>query len=436
MDADVPLDPVEAVVGDVDVSLEASADLLDEAGSAVDSAEDMIPDAAGSLEDIVGDLAGALLDSDTSGDQADTDLIVDGDVDVAGLNLVDVDADVLLDPVEAVAGDIDVALDAGIDLLNPGAETTAGGDDTDLTVDSGLDLAGTDVLDVDADVPLDPLEAVIGDLDVDLDTQIDLLGTGSGTDATHDAAESTEAALSDAAEATETAVDATEEGLEAAVSDLSGDLHGDTPTQSGDTDLTIDGDLDILDLDTLDVAADAVLDPAEAIVGDIDAGLDAGFDLLNPGADTTGSDDTDLTADMDLDVAGLDILDIDADINLDPIEAIVGDLDIALDTETDLLNWGGDSVDGDMMSTIEEVDGSTSSIEEADESASNEADAGSTDALGDLAFDQNASESDPSAEQDANVDDVLPDPSGTVLEGLGSLSIDEGISSLDGTFLG
>ena len=393
----------------------------------------MIPDAAGSLEDIVGDLAGALLDNDTPDDQEDTDLIVEGDIDAVGLDVLDVNADVLLDPVESIVGDVDVALDADIDLLNPDTNTTAeGGDDTDLVVDGDIDIAGTNILDVEADIPLDPVEAVVGDLDIELDAQADLIGSGEGT------GEEIEDNTGEVSDAVNSALQTTADELDTIATELDDSLLNNPADETGnsDTDLTVDGDVDVLDSNVLDVAAEVILDPVEAIVGDIDADLDAGLDLINPGAETTGQDDEDLTVDTDLNIAGLDILDVDADINLDPVEAIVGDLDVSLDTETDLLNWGGDSTDGDIMSAIDNIDGTSESASGSDETASNDVETGSPEGLGELAFDQNESDSDASSEQGVNADDVLPDPSGTVLEGLSCLSVDEGISSLDGTFLG
>ncbi|MEQ8694638.1 MAG: hypothetical protein RIC85_04875, partial [Gammaproteobacteria bacterium] len=75
-----------------------------------------------------------------------------------------------------------------------GSETPEGSEDTDLVVDGDVDLAGTDVADVDADVPLDPVEAVVGDVDLDLDAGADLLNAG-GADLLNAGSETPDIAL-------------------------------------------------------------------------------------------------------------------------------------------------------------------------------------------------------------------------------------------------
>ena len=177
----------------------------------------------------------------------------------------------------------------------------------------------------------------------------------------------------------------------------------------------------------MDVDADVNLDPVEAIVGDIDVDTDAGIDLLSPGADTSqGGVDEDLVVDADLDVAGVDVLDVDLDVNLDPVEEIAGDIDLGVDADADLLAEGGDATDSDVTDALSMVGN--------DESAGSE-ESGS--GLGELSFDDgDTAESENDAPVDNEDGDILPDPSGSVLEGLNGVICDDGGAGLEGSFLG
>ena len=55
-------------------------------------------------------------DLDPEMDSEDTDLTVDAQVDVAGHDVAGADVDVNLDVIEAITGDIDVEVDAGVVL--------------------------------------------------------------------------------------------------------------------------------------------------------------------------------------------------------------------------------------------------------------------------------------------------------------------------------
>ena len=208
----------------------------------------------------------------------------------------------------------------------------------------------------------------------------------------------------------------------------------------------------------LDADADVNLDPVEAVVGDIDVDVDAAAELLpedggladadvtvdaelevldevaeavdgllGAGADESNDPaDEDLTVDGDVDVAGVDVLDADADVNLDPVEAIVGDIDIDIDADADLLAEGGDAMDGDVQDALSMIaeDGGADTEEPSND-------------LGELSFDE-ADAADPDSEMtiDSDDGDILPDPSGSVLEGLNGVICDDGSAGLEGSFLG
>ncbi|PZX11894.1 hypothetical protein LX81_03770, partial [Palleronia aestuarii] len=90
----------------------------------------------------------------------------DSDLEVA---LGDLEVEVTLDPVEAVVGDIDLVFDLG-----------AGSSDGD-PADSDLDVA---LGDLEVEGTLDPVEAVVGDVDIGLDLDLGgidaILGGTSG----------------------------------------------------------------------------------------------------------------------------------------------------------------------------------------------------------------------------------------------------------------
>ncbi|MCW4117154.1 hypothetical protein NPA31_019550, partial [Aurantimonas sp. MSK8Z-1] len=107
-DAEVGLDPVEALVGDIDLNLGADLDVSGATGDGVEtvgvapqSTDDLSATADGVL-DTGGDGAG-----DPS-DPSDTDLVLDADLGLPVLGDLTADAEVGLDPVEALVGDIDL----------------------------------------------------------------------------------------------------------------------------------------------------------------------------------------------------------------------------------------------------------------------------------------------------------------------------------------
>jgi hypothetical protein len=116
LNTDVLLDPVEAVLGDIDIGLNLNLnDGLDVANLLTIEADNPVLDGVG---DVVGGVLGGV-DTLLSGGNAD------GDTDLAlniGVGDLTLNTDVLLDPVEAVLGDIDIGLNLnlndGLDVAN------------------------------------------------------------------------------------------------------------------------------------------------------------------------------------------------------------------------------------------------------------------------------------------------------------------------------
>ena len=175
---DIELDPVEEITGDIDLDLDTAVNALG------DLADPLVNDDEGGtgddtllsgLGDALGDTVDTILPDANNDDGTDSD--VDADLGVAALDndVVDTgDVDVILDPVEGIAGDVDTDLGLDTDLL--GTQDNASGD-SDIDLDLDIDLLGTDIVDVDEDIPLDPVEEITGDIDLDVDSALNLLNT-------------------------------------------------------------------------------------------------------------------------------------------------------------------------------------------------------------------------------------------------------------------
>jgi hypothetical protein len=173
------------------------------------------------IEDLVGDIdldAGLGIDlfsqngNETDNSAGDSDLTLGSDLNLIGNNLLGEDAGLSLDPLEDITGDIDLDLGIGGDLLGNLADSIVndgeGGngenpqvaqlgdtlsdaassvldnlngsdsDGNDLFIDTDNGLTNSDLLNVNADIVLDPLENIFGqDIDVDTDNIVhDLSG--------------------------------------------------------------------------------------------------------------------------------------------------------------------------------------------------------------------------------------------------------------------
>lgn len=299
----------------------------------------------------------------------DIDLGLDVTGNLGDLELIDSLTDVVVDPVEDIVGDIDVLGDVGLNLLNNEGIDNASGD-TDLAVNSDLDLLDSNLTDLNVDVPLDFVESVTGDIDLELDVAGDIL-SGSA----------------------DNMVDALPGGsvVDNAVSEI------------GDNVQEMAGD--IIDEILPDFAEDGV------------AG--GNLDLLNTDSINNADGDTDINVGLDLELIDTEIADLDLpEINLDTVEAITGDIDLDVNAALNVLD--SDPVDGDF---IDDVLGS--GIGTVDDIAGDwtETILPGGDDLGGDAF-------------GGMLDTVLPDPVGTVAEGIGNLLPGGDDASAGGSLLG
>lgn len=281
---DVPLDAVEFLVGDIDIGLDVGQDIL------------------GLLPPLLG-----------GADNGDTNLDIPVLDNIALLDPVTGLVDGLFNPIEDLAGDLDILVNLHVDLLNLG--TDSAGTDTDLTVPLDLNLIGSDLLTNGIEVSLDPVENLLGDIDIDLGVAGNLLGdTADGLIDNLAGGTGTENILSNLGDTLGGVVDG--------ILSMEG-----TP---GDTDILLNTGLDIPGAELLNDATHLMLDPVENIVGDIDITGDVGINLFDTG-DACSAGDTDLS----LDIA---FIDSPIEVNLDLVESIVGDIDLGVNMSADLFD--------------------------------------------------------------------------------------------------
>lgn len=230
----------------------------------------------------------SILDGNNDHRPGDTDLGLGIELPLLGdAHFIDGIVDVVFNPVEDVVGDIDILGDIGLGLFAP--DHSAG--DTDLNLGLDLDIVDNGLLDPVLDIGLDPVEDIVGDIDIDLGVAVDLLGdTADGLVDNFAGGTGEDSLLAGAGEILEDlggdVIDGLLPGLDndgGVAPDLDLDLLGDneTDTLAGDTDITLDIDLDPLGIDTPDLDfADIELDPVEEIIGDIDLDIDNALDLL------------------------------------------------------------------------------------------------------------------------------------------------------------
>ena len=311
------------------------------------------------IETALGDTVGGLL-GDGSG-EGDVNILAD--IGALGLEVPEIPLDVVVNPVEDLVGDIDLDLDLATDLLNPngGAETDNAAGDTDLVINPDLDLLDTDLLDGGIEVELDAIEALLGDIDLDLGVGTNILGD-LADDVVNDGLGGSE-----------------EDNLLSEVGDAVGDLaEGILPGLGGDetaeSDLDIDTNIDIIDQNLADTDLDSLLDPVEEVVGDIDVSLDLTTDLFGDNETDNAAGDTDI--DLGIDLGGaIDLLNSE------------NDTESGTDSGEGLVSW--------TENTISDGSGLFDDL---------------TSGLG-------------------GEGDALPDPVGTVAEGLGALDIGSDLDS-------
>ena len=425
-DYDINLDLIEEILGDLDIDIDGvindilNGGVLGGSGLGIDldhlgngildlDSDSLIGATATELEGLVNDLT-AMLPGEITGLVTDplgivSDLLGfngDGDTDLV-VNLVPnlpLDIEILealslhvpLDSVEEILGDLDINIDtvladvlngniledtdllltafhdqndilslASDDVLEPTLDLTNGltgnmldsilngpGDgDTDISVgilsDLGFFGGGTS----DVHVPLDAVERLLGDIDVDIDnllsfetildsdglTNGDLPGLESTVDVATDILPGFDAdiTLDDVGGSVEDVLD----GLDGMVGDF--DV-ADTLAALQDNlqdGLAMDGAL-------LDDFMTDVTDAGGGDLGDLTAGL------LPDAGDGTEMGDEDLTLDTGFSVMGVEVDDMDADVPLDVVEAVTGDIDI----DIDLAAVVDEAADGDITDAV------------------------------------------------------------------------------------
>jgi len=357
--------------------------LLGEVSDAPDLLTDIADHSVAPIAD--GLLGGVLGETANHGDGAgDSDLTAQTGVEVIDHALAEVAVEAVINPVEDLVGDVDVAGDLGIDLLGNNQTDNSEGDH-DIVLTPDVDLVDTDILGGAVEVELDAVEAVIGDVDLDVGAAINVLGDQADN------------VVNDAPGGT--GEDTLLANLGDALSDIATlAVPGVNGSDTDESDLTVDAGIEALDNGVAVIDTQSVLDPAEAVIGDVDTEVVTNADLLGDNETDNSEGDSDILADFDVNLAGHDVAEVELDIPLDVVEQITGDIDLEINSVLDLLasddsennNSGGDQADDSGWTETTIIDGGGLFGDLA----------GSVDALG-----------------------GLPDPTSTVAEGLGVLNV-------------
>jgi hypothetical protein len=255
------------------------------------------------------------------------------------LNVINevIDLSPILDPVTDLVGNIASGLDLGL-LVNPFTYDDSP-DDKDLVVTSALELLGIPLPPLGIDLPLDPVEFLLGDIDLSLNLDNDLLngilegsaigdllggdllgGDLLGGDLLGGLLEN----------------DITDGLLgEGGVEGLLGGLLGNGG--EFDQDLSAGVNANLLGTNLVDLPLDLVLNPVEDLLGDVDVGAGLGLDLLGSSETSNAAGDTDIVIPLDINLGGSNLISDTLFVNLDPVEAIVGDIDLDLTAAADVL---------------------------------------------------------------------------------------------------
>lgn len=378
-DLGVLLDPVEKLVGDIDINLNQNLNLspilsghLPEVGLSldplllgthlplVDTAPILAPvtDGANGILDslapvthpVLDTVTGLLPDDVTSiiggmNTDGDSDLVLNLNGTALDLPLVQDVTSVPLDPLESITGDIDLTLDPHLSLLSGGGI-------------AGLDLGGAFNGVALPEVSTNDIPNAVGDANGLLNTVIDQAQALDGglLDPLAMPIDTLQAGL-------DNITDPLNQGLHPVlepVNDLLGSVQGLGATAPD----IANGLIDNIDhLTNIENDAAGTLDP----VGDLLAGAQGGFadatgllgqpfegiqqaggllsDGLGPIVDGVlgGSPggDTDLVVNPDIGVLDVPLLDQALAVPLDPVEALAGDIDLNLDPHVALLSDGG-----------------------------------------------------------------------------------------------
>ncbi len=342
------------------------------------------------LLDTVGAHVGVLIEDSIAGDisvNAVTAHVTDLVQDLTGLHI----------PVVADLGAV-----IGFDLLNGGAGTDNGAGDTDLVI-NGLDPLGIHLL----DIALDPLENLVGDIDLTVNLPTQLLEPAALVGELHDTIESL--GNIDIISVPEILDILSPEGLEGAL-----DIEFFDHTFGQGLDVAVGDVLGILpEIECLpggDVVQ-GVTDCAQGVVNAVltPCVIDPVLNLLNCVPETDNG-----VGDTDLIVTGLEPLGLHIpEITLDPLENLVGDIDLTVNLPTQFLGIV-DPVVNEALDLLGGIGGTHMA-----------GDSGITDILSNVWTESaigNGGLFDDIVHH-GNMGDVLPDPVGGVAEGLGALDI-------------
>ncbi len=156
-EVEISLDNVESVTGDIDADIDAATDILGE------QADPLVNDGAGGtgqetvtqqVGDMLSDAATETITSlpqtplsaseETSHVSDDADVVIDADIQVAGQQVTDTQLEVTLDPIEDITGDIDIEIDSAVNLLDADSDAAdmSGEADTEWTESTVVDGGG------------------------------------------------------------------------------------------------------------------------------------------------------------------------------------------------------------------------------------------------------------------------------------------------------
>src|SRR5262249_3135081 len=143
---------------------------------AIENLQAVVGNVSTTVDDVVGNLLDGIgIGAGNNAGGTDGDIFAGVGLNVMDTGILNLPVDVPLDVVEDLTGDLDLDLALGVNLLGRNEISNAAGD-SDITLGDDLDLLGTDVLNNGIDIPLDPVEALVGDIDLDLGAAVNVLG--------------------------------------------------------------------------------------------------------------------------------------------------------------------------------------------------------------------------------------------------------------------
>ncbi len=371
----VPNPPLEDGLGDIDPSLSISIDVdadVDALDGYLDGAIDLeIADGAVDLSVVT--LAGAGTDLvggaiETGVEIVDQLLSEDSVVDeVVGAvdEVVDVAEDLLddLSELENAIDDLDTSslLDLNA-LVSAGSQVDDGLNDRDLTIDVNQSLVDLPVAEGPVQADLDAIESIIGDVDIEASLDLPDLGISIGDGQTNGADH-----LLDA-------VESVVESAPAVGGMLGEEGEQDSASLSSDLPAALDGENgvvgDIVDGVSSDLTGveDALSAPTSSL-SDASDGVSEAVSLSPEG----DGEDTDVLVSTDLLGDETSLGDGGVEVVLDPVESVVGDVDLAVDVSGDGVLEDGVAVDGvssDLTGVEDALSAPTSSLSDASDGVS------------------------------------------------------------------